>query len=143
MASSAVLFTGLKWLGALYLIYLGIKTWRSKPEKRAIDPASVKESKQSLFQSAFIVTALNPKSIAFFVAFLPQFISSPEDPLPQLQILGVTFLCLAAINATIYAVFAGQLRDAMQNATVQRWFQRCGGSALIGAGVVTATLQRN
>jgi threonine/homoserine/homoserine lactone efflux protein len=40
-------------------------------------------------------------------------------------------------------MFAGQLRDAMQNATVQRWFQRCGGSALIGAGVVTATLQRN
>jgi threonine/homoserine/homoserine lactone efflux protein len=143
MASSAALFTGLKWIGALYLIYLGIKTWRSKPGKQAIDPAAVKQSKQSLFQSAFIVTALNPKSIAFFVAFLPQFINSRHDPLPQLLILGTTFLCLAAINATIYAMFAGQLRDAMQNANVQRWFHRCGGSALIGAGVVTTTLQRN
>ncbi len=56
---------------------------------------------------------------------------------------GIFSSTLAALNATLYALFAGQLRDTMQNAKVRRWFNRCGGSALIGAGVVTATLQRS
>jgi threonine/homoserine/homoserine lactone efflux protein len=86
---------------------------------------------------------LNPKSIAFFVAFLPQFISPRSDTFPQLLVLGSTFLFLAALNATLYALFAGRIRDTLQNAGVQRWFHRCGGSALIGAGIVTATLQRS
>ena len=143
MASSAALFSVLKWIGAVYLICLGIKLWRSNPEKNRIRLSATATTKQSLFRSAFIVTALNPKSIAFFVAFLPQFISAQSEKLPQFMVLGATFLFLAALNAALYALFAGQLRDVMQNAKVQCWFNRFGGSALIGAGVVTATLQRS
>ena len=143
MASSAALFSVLKWFGAIYLIYLGIKLWRSNPGQHEIRLSAAGTSQQSLFRSAFIVTALNPKSIAFFVVFLPQFVSAQSEAFPQLLILGATFLFLAALNATLYALFAGRLRDTMQNAKVQRWFNRCGGSALIGAGVLTATLQRS
>jgi len=143
MASSAALFSVLKWIGVIYLIYLGIKLWRSNSEKHEVKLQKTKTSRQTLFKSAFIVTALNPKSIAFFVAFLPQFISPKSETLPQFLVLGATFLFLAALNATLYALFAGQLRDTIQNAKVQRWFNRCGGSALIGAGFVTATLQRS
>lgn len=142
MASSAALFAALKWIGALYLLYLGIKLWRSNPPADPLQVAAAGTSKRSLFNSAFIVTALNPKSIAFFIAFLPQFVRTDGEPLPQLVILGTTFLTLAAFNATLYALFAGQLRDAMQNRRVRRWFHRCGGSALIGAGILTATLKR-
>jgi threonine/homoserine/homoserine lactone efflux protein len=143
MASSAALFSVLKWIGAIYLIYLGIRLWRSNPEKYEIRLSATRTSKQSLFKSAFIVTALNPKSIAFFVVFLPQFTTAHSESFPQFLVLGATFLFLAALNATLYALFAGRLRDTMQNAKLQRWFNRCGGSALIGAGVITATLQRS
>lgn len=143
LSSSAALFSVLKWIGAVYLIYLGIKLWRSNPEKHEIRLSATRTSEQSLFKSAYIVTALNPKSIAFFIAFLPQFISAQSETFPQFLVLGATFLFLAALNATLYALFAGQLRDTKQNAKVRRWFNRCGGSALIGAGIVTATLQRS
>ena len=143
MASSAALFSVLKWIGAIYLIYLGIKLWRSNPGQHELRLSATRTSQQSLFRSAFIVTALNPKSIAFFVAFLPQFVSTESEAFPQFLMLGTTFLSLAALNAALYALFAGRLRDTMQNQKVQRWFNRFGGSALIGAGVVTATLQRS
>ena len=143
MASSAALFSVLKWIGVIYLIYLGINLWRSNPGQHEFRLSATRTSLQSLFRSAFIVTALNPKSIAFFVAFLPQFVSTESQAFPQFLILGTTFLSLAALNAALYALFAGRLRDTMQNPKVQRWFNRCGGSALIGAGVVTATLQRS
>lgn len=142
LASSAALFSVLKWIGAVYLIYLGIKLWRSNSGKHEISFAAANQN-SSLFKSAFIVTALNPKSIAFFVAFLPQFINPQGKTVPQLLLLGATFLLLATINATLYAVFAGRLRDTMQNSRARRWFNRCGGTALIGAGILTATMQRS
>ena len=86
---------------------------------------------------------MNPKSIAFFVAFLPQFIDPMASYAVQLPILGATFLVLAGINAALYAIFAGQLSDTMRNTTVRKWFNRCGGSALMGAGVLTAAMQRS
>jgi len=142
LSASATLFSVLKWIGAVYLIYRGIKLWRSNPENREISLSNASASNRVLFRSSFIVTALNPKSIAFFVAFLPQFINPQNQTFPQLLILGTTFLSLATINAALYAIFAGQLRDTMQNTKVRRWFNRCGGSALIGAGVFTAAMQR-
>ena len=101
LSSSAALFSVLKWIGALYLIYIGIKLWRSNPEKHEIRLSATRTSEQSLFKSAYIVTALNPKSIAFFIAFLPQFISVQSETFPQFLVLGATFLFLAALNATI------------------------------------------
>jgi threonine/homoserine/homoserine lactone efflux protein len=141
LAASAAFFSLLKWIGAGYLIYLGIKLWRTRSEADEI-PVRIGNQNCSLFKSAFVVTALNPKSIAFFVAFLPQFVDPRGQAVPQLLLLGATFLSLAAVNAMLYALFAGQLRDTMQNSRVRRWFNRLGGTALIGAGIVTATLKR-
>ena len=143
MASSAALFGVLKWIGAVYLVYLGLKLWCAHPESRTLKLSAMEPATRSVFRNAYIVTALNPKGIAFFVAFLPHFISPRSEPLLQFMILGTTFLVLAAINVSLYALFAGQLHDTMQNATIRRWFNRCGGTALIGAGFVTATLQRS
>ena len=61
---------------------------------------------------------------------------------PQLVILCATFLCLAAVNATLYSLFAGQLRERVRTARARRWFNRCGGTALIGAGLLTAAIRR-
>ena len=143
MASSAALFSILKYIGAGYLVYLGIKLWRSDATPAELDLAQPNRSNRSYFNRAFIVTALNPKSIAFFVAFLPQFVRTQAHALEQFVILGATFLVLAGVNAMLYGFFAGQLREALLHTSIRRLFNRCGGSALIGAGVLTATLQRS
>lgn len=142
MATSAALFSIFKWIGALYLIYLGIKLWKSNPKNNSTQDNAEKASTRSLFKSSFIVTALNPKSIAFFVAFLPQFVDPLQPAFFQLTLLGGTFLFLATLNATLYALFAGQLGEHMKKRNVRRWFNRCGGSALIGAGIFTARMQQ-
>jgi len=143
LSASAALFVMLKWIGALYLIYLGLKLWRSNPGNGSVALSEKGSSSRSLFKSAFIVTTLNPKSIAFFVAFLPQFITPQESTITQLLILGVTFLFLCTINAALYAIFAGQLSDTLKKNSVRKWLNRCGGSALIGAGLFTAAMQRD
>ncbi|MEJ2153807.1 MAG: LysE family translocator [Desulfobacteraceae bacterium] len=143
MTASAALFTLFKWIGAIYLIYMGIRKWREDPANGKFQHLPTAVSNRSLFRSAFIVTALNPKSIAFFVAFLPQFISPYRPALGQIFLLGGTFLFLALVNAALYAVFAGQMRETIKQARVRRWLNRCGGTALIGAGIITAGMQRS
>ena len=143
MSTSAALFTIFKWIGALYLIYLGIKLWKLNSKNSSAQYDTKNTSARSLLRSSFIVTALNPKSIAFFVAFLPQFIDTLKPAFSQLTLLGGTFLILATINAALYAIFAGQLGDQMKKDKVRKWFNRCGGSALFGAGIFTAAMQRS
>ncbi|WP_420397480.1 LysE family translocator [Nioella sp.] len=142
--ASATLFTVLKWVGAGYLIWLGIKLIRSAggatltelPETHRITPARV-------FGHNAAVTALNPKSIAFFIAFVPQFLR-PEQPLiPQFAILIGTFVALAALNALAYALLADQLRARIARPGTIAWLTRAGGATLIGMGVLTASLRRS
>ena len=143
LAASAVLFSIFKWTGALYLLYLGVQLWKSNPKKHSVHDIAKKTSARTLFQSSFIVTALNPKGIAFFIAFLPQFFEPTKPAIPPLTLLGGTFLFLAVLNAALYAIFAGQLSEHIRKERVRKWFNRCGGSALIGGGILTAGLQRS
>lgn len=143
MATSATLFSLFKWAGALYLLFLGCKLFFTQPNSdNSENIVTSQKSSKSLFSSSFIVTALNPKSIAFFVAFLPQFIDPSKAVLSQLTIFGGTFLVLATINAAVYAIFALQLKQYIKQARVQKWFNRCGGTALMGAGIFTAGIKQ-
>ncbi len=143
LAASAAFFNLLKWIGAIYLIYLGIRLWRSDPGQPMVPRSAEKPSAAALFKSSYIVTALNPKGIAFFVAFMPQFIDPHLPAISQFMALGTTFLLLAMTNAAMYAIFAGHLSDTLRKRRVHRWFNRCGGSALIGAGIITAGMRRS
>ena len=141
--TSATAFTILKWAGAIYLIYLGVRMLLST---RGAQPTTLTLPKataaRGVFWHATAVTALNPKSIAFFIAFVPQFIS-PTEPLgPQFAILICTFVGLAAINALAYALLADTLRTQIKRPSVITWLTRAGGSALILMGALTATLRR-
>jgi len=142
MAASATLFTLFKWVGAAYLLYLGVKTWRADPETKLAPAQGLAGSDWVLLRSAYVVTALNPKSIAFFVAFLPQFVDHNAATLPQFTLMMITFLFLAALNAGLYALFAGQMYEQLQNVRARRWINRTGGTALIGAGLLTAAMKR-
>lgn len=143
LSASAILFTVFKWIGVLYLIYLGMKMWRLRENLPLPQCNSRNSSAWVHCRRSFIVTALNPKSIAFFVAFLPQFIKPHIPVLPQLILLGAIFLIIATVNASLYAVFAGRLSTLIRKERVRKWFNRCGGGALIGAGILTAGVQRS
>jgi len=140
--ASATLFTALKWVGAAYLIYLGIKLVRSAPTSGLQLPATDSITASRVFGHTAAVTALNPKSIAFFIAFVPQFIQ-PNTPLvPQFAILITTFVTLAALNAFAYALAADRLRRVIAQPNIITWITRAGGGALIAMGILTATLRR-
>jgi homoserine/homoserine lactone efflux protein len=142
LSASADLFAVLKWIGAAYLIYLGIKLWRTPPALDTVSPTAGRRSATAMMGHAFAVTALNPKSILFFVAFLPQFIRADAPVTPQLVLLGTTFLVLAVANAAAYALLAGGIRDTVRKPSVLKTINRVGGSVLIGAGILTAALRR-
>lgn len=146
LATSAALFTTLKWIGAAYLIYLGVKLWRapvSIGEATADSDNLSKERPLRIFLHTYVVTALNPKSIIFFVAFLPQFMDPAQPWLPQMLIFETTFLVLATLNATFYALLASMARKSIRKPSVQRAVNRVGGSLMIGAGVLAASWKRS
>lgn len=141
--ASATLFTVLKWIGAAYLVYLGITLFRSASSASLGDVEDVaKISASKVFGQATAVTALNPKSIVFFIAFVPQFIVVDSPLLPQFSILVATFVGLAAINALAYALLADKLRAKIARPSVLAWFSRSGGIALVAMGVATATFRK-
>ena len=135
LATSAFWFTVVKWIGGLYLLYLGIRLMRAGIMSTEMAAPAAPASRWKLFANTYLVTALNPKGIVFFVAFLPQFISPAADVTRQMWVLAVTFVAMAALNATLYAVFAGSARKLLSSPRAQRRFNLTGGSLLSAAGI--------
>ena len=135
LATSAFWFTIIKWIGGLYLLYLGIKLLRSGSSPLSIVSPEAPRSLWRLFANTYLVTALNPKGMVFFIAFLPQFLSGSAPVAPQLWVLGSTFVALAALNAGLYAIFASAARKLLESPRAQRRFNLLGGSLISGAGV--------
>ena len=143
VATSATLFVALKWIGAAYLVWLGVRLLRASPDASAQDAFDLPETApRAVFGHAAAVTALNPKSIAFFIAFVPQFIAADRALLPQFAILVATFVGLAAFNALAYALLADRLRRRIARPSTLLWLTRSGGAALIAMGLATAALRR-
>ena len=142
LAASSTLFTAMKLVGAAYLVWLGIKLWRAKPETAEFQALETPRGGRSLFWQAYVVTALNPKGIVFFVAFLPQFLDPRAAALPQFLLLGTTFVVLATVVVTLWAMLAGKLRERLRRPAALRLVNRLGGSFLIGAGLLTAAVRR-
>lgn len=142
LMASAELFTVLKWIGAAYLIFLGIKLWRAPvvTEQNAAEAAPA--SLRRMFWHAYAVTTLNPKSIIFFVAFLPQFLDTTKPLFDQMAIFEATFVTLASVNAMLYALTASAARRTIRKPSVQKVINRTGGSLLIGAGLLAAAWKK-
>jgi threonine/homoserine/homoserine lactone efflux protein len=138
LATSATAFTALKWAGAAYLVWLGVRLWRAPVEAGAAAPLTARRA----LRQAYVVTALNPKGIAFFVAFVPQFLDPVRPFLPQAALLVATFVALGASNAALYALLAGRASGAVGRPAVRRWLNRTGGSVLVGAGLATAAMRK-
>lgn len=137
LAASAFWFNVVKWAGGLYLIYLGFKLLRAglAGAAPAAPGQALETSTWRLFANTYAVTALNPKGIVFFIAFLPQFLAPGAPLAPQLWLLSVTFVVLATLNAGLYALFAGAARRLLASPRAQARFNLAGGALLGGAGV--------
>jgi threonine/homoserine/homoserine lactone efflux protein len=141
LATSAAIFTALRWIGGAYLAYLGIKLWRA-PVQAADAGEAPQADPLRMFVHAYVVTALNPKSIIFFVAFVPQFLVASAPFWRQVVVLEVTFVILATLNAAMFAFLASAARRILREPRVQRAVNRTGGSLLIGAGILAAGWRR-
>jgi threonine/homoserine/homoserine lactone efflux protein len=138
-AVSSVAFTVVKWAGAAYLVYLGIRMWRTIP---AIPEAKVQAPQKPLrrvFRDGFVVALLNPKTTLFFAAFLPQFMDAHASPLKQTLALGGVFVGIACCTDLMYvltaSLIAPRLNRAAQHAA---WGNRLAGTSFITLGVLTA-----
>lgn len=148
LSISASLFTAVKLIGAAYLVYLGVQMWRHAGDDLPISDAEAGNAIDGktgwrLGFHAFAVTTLNPKGIVFFIAFLPQFIVPSSPVLPQLVLLGSTFVVLGGVNAALYAVLAGSLNRWLRKPGWMKAINRAGGGFLIGAGVTMAAMRRS
>jgi len=142
LTTTAALFVLLKWIGAAYLIYLGLKLWRAPVAADGIAAPMSTTRPWRIFAHAYAVTALNPKSIIFFVAFLPQFIDPHAAIVPQMGLFMATFLVLATLNAALYGLMASAARRTIRRPSIQRLINRTGGSLLIAAGLFTVSFRR-
>jgi threonine/homoserine/homoserine lactone efflux protein len=135
LAASAFWFTVVKWIGGLYLIALGVKLLRAGAAPAAEAIAAPPRSRLNLFLNTWLVAALNPKAVVFYVAFLPQFVDPHGDATRQLWILAVTFVTLASLNTLLFSVFASTARSLLASPRAQRRFHAAGGSMMCAAGV--------
>ena len=133
-------FEWLRWAGAAYLVYLGIKQWRSASEPLEFDTSSV--SIKHLFVQGLVITIPNPKSLIFIAAFLPQFIDTARPLGLQFAFIVPTFLVITFTVTSVWALVAGKASGFLQS---QRAFQsvlRTAGGLMIIAGAGLALARR-
>jgi threonine/homoserine/homoserine lactone efflux protein len=145
VASSEITFTIIKWLGACYLIFLGIKSLLSKAEDYSNTASDGKnnESYKGNYISGFIVGASNPKAILFFTALFPQFINPDTELLPQYLVFASTFVVLELFWLMFYTYLGATSSKWLMAKGRAKLFNRLTGSVFIGAGVLVSTASRN
>ena len=135
-------FTLVKFAGAAYLIYLGAGMIVKSREPVSGQLPGSGYNPKSVFRDVFLVNALNPKGIIFFSAFMPQFVNPSSAVLPQLLILGATFLSLAFVNVMAYSLLAGQMNTLFKSSRRMRMFKLSGGLCMICAGIYAAAARQ-
>jgi threonine/homoserine/homoserine lactone efflux protein len=135
LAASASLFTAVKLVGGLYLVYLGVKMLHAGIAATGLAVPAAPDPRRKMFLNTYVVTALNPKSIMFFVAFLPQFVDRSANVTQQLWLLAVTFVVMATLNSSMYSLFAASAHRLLSSPVAQRRLNLLGGSILTAAGV--------
>ncbi|MDF0604600.1 LysE family transporter [Neisseriaceae bacterium TC5R-5] len=145
LATSELLFSIVKYTGAAYLIYLGIKTWRSQPQAVAEIRENIGSSHThwGMFRTGFMVGMSNPKAFVFFMALFPQFINAQHPQAPQLLVLVTTFFIIETAWQLAYASGGARLASWLNSAHRLKLVNRLSGSAFVGAGALLTGLSRH
>ncbi|MEQ8282321.1 MAG: LysE family translocator [Parvibaculum sp.] len=134
----------LKLIGAAYLVWLGIAAWRAPYEDPAL-PAEARRGHASLamlYRRGFLISVTNPKSLAFYAAFFPQFVSADAPAGPQLLLLAATFVTVGTLSDGSFALAAGKLAPYLKGARAQTIRNRITGTVLVGAGIGLALARK-
>jgi threonine/homoserine/homoserine lactone efflux protein len=156
LQNAPTVFDALRWLGALYLAYLGYKVWTAPVEAVSIDTNAASDIKNnsasgnktagydafSLYKTGFFTAGSNPKALLFAAAFLPQFIQASLPQAPQLLILLATFSVLEILWYFIYALGGLSMAQQLRKPHVLRWFNRITGGAFIGFAGLMLVMKR-
>jgi threonine/homoserine/homoserine lactone efflux protein len=142
LMASAELFNVLKIAGALYLVYLGIKTWRAPVPEIVDEDAPLRRGSWRIMAHTYLATALNPGGIVFYVAFFPQFLSAQKPLLPQVAVFGATFVVMGTLNSILYATLALQVRRFVRSYRARKNMNRATGGFLVAMGGIVGAAQR-
>jgi threonine/homoserine/homoserine lactone efflux protein len=137
-------FDALRWTGAAYLVYLGIRTWRAPLPQESADASAARaplRNRGQLFRQGLLVAASNPKAILFAAAFLPQFIHPELPELPQFTILLLTFAVIEVSWYIVYASSGRHLAQYLRRTSVLRLFNRLTGGVFVGFAAVMAAVR--
>ena len=126
-------FEWIRWAGAAYLVYLGIKQWQSASEPPEVDTSSI--SKTNLLVQGLVITIPNPKSLIFIAAFLPQFIDTARPLELQFTIIVPTFLVITYTVTSLWALIAGKVHGVLQSQRAFKPVSKAAGGLMIAAGV--------
>lgn len=142
IATSAATFSAVKWIGAVYLIYIGIRTLATKPQ--AVSQLNDPMSRRRAFTQGIVVNTFNPKVALFFLSFLPQFIDADRGSAAlQSLVLGSTFVVLGCISDSLFAILASALRGTLLRGKSLPFVQRyVAGSVFIALGAIASTTRR-
>ena len=142
IATSAAMFSAVKWIGAVYLIYIGIRTLVTKSQ--AVNQLNDPMSRRRAFTQGIVVNTFNPKVALFFLSFLPQFIDADRGSAAlQSLVLGSTFVVLGCISDSLFAILASALRGTLLRGKSLPFVQRyVAGSVFITLGVIASTTRR-
>jgi threonine/homoserine/homoserine lactone efflux protein len=142
LATSALAFTILKWIGAVYLITIGLIAIIRSTDRSSDGLSGKAISAKAAFFTNVAVGTFHPKTILFFVAFASQFIRAEAPYLLQAGIIVVTFTLVAATTDTLYALTASRASGLIRRPAFRKWAQRAGGGAVMSAGVAMAAMRR-
>ena len=137
IAKSAMAFTIIKWVGVVYLIWLGIQKWRDTSSLVA-DTSHDVRSAGTLLRSAVLINLTNPKSVVFLVALFPQFINPAGNQVTQLMILGATTVAIDATVMLGYTSLASQMGRYIRSGRIMEKINKLFGSMFIGCGALLA-----
>ena len=142
IATSAAAFSAVKWIGAGYLIYIGIRTLATKPQ--AVNQLNDPMSRRRAFTQGIVVNTFNPKVALFFLSFLPQFIDADRGSAAlQSLVLGSTFVVLGCISDSLFAILASALRGTLLRGKSLPFVQRyVAGSVFLALGAIASTTRR-
>lgn len=136
----AIAFEWLRWGGAVYLVYLGIKQWRSASEPLEFNTSAV--TSRNLFVQGIVITVPNPKSLIFIAAFLPQFIDVTRSVGLQFIFIIPTFLVITFTVTAVWALLAGKISQTLQSQKSIKAVSRSAGGLMIIAGFGLALARR-
>jgi homoserine/homoserine lactone efflux protein len=132
----------IKWIGAAYLVWLGVRAWMGKAKPLSVKAYEDPRSGPRVLGHGLVLQLANPKALVFFAALLPLFVDARQPLLLQFAVLAVTSVAIEFVILAGYGFLAGRASRLAERPAYARWMDRIAGSLLIGAGVMVAAIRR-